>query len=146
MPKKVDRRLLKQFPELAPVLQANNSMRREFGRYGFYDYLTNVYRVARGWSKQKIRKRRTRQLKQLTNIVERKRLHTFRTIMNATAVSLDAKTASRWTRSLELAALENVPSAKLALFIRKKGGIVKCARAAASEIPKRRYRRKSSWD
>lgn len=145
MPRNIELGLLVKFPELAPVFKAKDSMGRESGRYAFHKYLTEVYRVGRCWSREKIRKRRTRELKRLTKIRETDRLHAFRVIIKATYPSLCAKTASRWTRSLELAILEKVRAAKLDHFFRKKGGVAKCAREAASEIPKRRYRR-PTWD
>ena len=145
MSRKQSHRLGAEFPELSPVIAALGMLDRENGRYTFHSYLIEVYRVGRTWSRQKIRKRRTRELVQVANIKERRGLHTFRAIIEATNPSLEAKMASRWTRALEFALLEHARPAKLTEYFRKKGGVAKCARLAALELPKRRYRR-PTWD
>ena len=145
MPKKNETRLLTEFPELAPVFKAKDMMGRENGRYAFHSYLIEVYRVGRQWAREKIRKRRTRELQQIAKIQAPRKLHAFRAIIEATLSSLDAKTSSRWTRSLEFAFSEDVPADELKDFFRAKGGMAKCARQAALEIPIRRHRR-PTWD
>lgn len=145
MPCKLRPQVLSQFPELKPVFTARDSMRRETGRYAFHEYLTEVYRVGRLWSRKKIRKRRTKELMQLARIEAPRRFHAFRAIIQATLRSLDAKTASRWTRSLEFSFSENIPADKLKDFFRTKGGMANCARKAARELPKRTHRR-PTWD
>ena len=145
MPKKTEAPLLARFPELAPVFKAKVLMGRENGRYAFHDYLTEVYRVGRQWSREKIRKRRTRELMRLAKIQAPRRLHAFRAIIEATLTGLDSKAASRWTRSIQYAMSSDVPTDELKDFFRAKGGMANCARLAALEIPMRRYRR-PTWD
>ena len=145
MPKKNETRLLPQFPELKPVLNAKGLMGRANGRYAFHGYLIEVYRVGRRWAREKIRKRRTGELTRLAKIQAPRKVHAFRVIIEATLSSLDAKTSSRWTRSLEFAFSEDVPADELKDFFRAKGGMAKCARQAAREIPIRRHRR-PTWD
>ena len=138
--------LLTEFPELAPVFTATGSLSRETGRYAFYEYLVEVYRVGRQWSREKIRKRRTRELLRLVDLkAAPQRLHAFRAIIETTLPSLGAKTSSRWTRSLEFASAANVPAEELNHFFQTNGGMANCARKAALEIPKRKYRR-PTWD
>lgn len=145
MPRSSAQRIENQFPELAPVIAALETLNRENGRYAFLPYLTEVYRVGRSWSRQRNRKRRTRELVHVANLKERRDLHAFRAIIETTFPSLEAKMASRWTRALEFARLEKVHPAKLSNYFRKKGGVARCARQAALELPKRRYRR-PTWD
>ena len=146
MPCKLVRQLLTEFPELKPVLKARDSMHLESSRYAFQKYLTEVYRVGRQWSREKIRKRRTRELQRLVDLkAAPQRLHAFRAIIETTLPSLGAKTSSRWTRSLEFASAANVPAEELNHFFQTNGGMANCARKAALEIPKRKYRR-PTWD
>ena len=133
------------FPELKPVVAAISSLARQNGRYGFHQYLTEVYRVGCDWSQRKIRKRRTKELIRTAEIEAQRDLHTFRAIIEATFPSPQAKQTSRWTRALEYALLSKIPVSELAMHFKKKGGVARCARDAAEEIPKRRYRR-PTWD
>lgn len=137
--------LLAEFPELKRVFKARDSMHPGNGRYFFHKYLIEVYRVGRRWSQEKIRKRRTRDLTRLAKIPAPRGLHAFRAVIETTLPSLGAKSASRWTRSLEFALSEDVPPDGLKHFFRTNGGMANCARKAAGEIPKRRYRR-PTWD
>jgi hypothetical protein len=145
MPCENQKKLIALFPELQPVLTAASKLNRDTGRYAFPDYQTEVYRVGWHWARQKIRKRRARELANLAETDTRDNAHAFRVIIAATYPSLKAKMASRWTRALEFALSEQVPVSDLARYFKKYGGVAKCARRAALEIPKRQtYRR--SWD
>ena len=138
-------RLIDQFPELGPVFNVVSTLSRDNGRFYFHAYLKEVYRVVRRWSKQRIRKRNTRELAAAAELGTSPAAHTFRVVIETTYPSLQAKTASRWTRALEYALYREISAVRLAHFFRRQGGVANCAREAASNLRKRRYRR-PTWD
>jgi hypothetical protein len=70
--------------------------------------------------------------------------HPLRALIDVADGSLEAKTASRWTRALEYALSEDVKPAALFNFLRASGGIAGCARTASKDLPKHMSKR-NDW-
>ena len=129
------RRLVEQFPELEAVQLAAARAHRTKARFAFYKYLKAVYRVVWRWGL--LKRRKTTALAKLVGKPNRIDLQPSRVIIDATYPSLEAKMASRWTRALEFALLQDIAPSGLPDFLKQEGGVANCARKAANADPKK---------
>lgn len=70
--------------------------------------------------------------------------HPLRALIEVANGTLEAKTASRWTRALEYALSEDEKPTALLHFLRANGGIAGCERIASKDLPKHMSKR-NDW-
>lgn len=106
-------------------------------------YLERVYRAFQRWKSQGCARSAARRLRRLYRIKYRKRAHPSRVLMDVTSPTSDRKQKSRWTRVIEAADAERIPTCKFAAFVRKNGGLAGVARLVAK--PKSVKPKRNDW-
>jgi hypothetical protein len=123
--------------ELAAVRKLANKVKRQNGRFEFYNYLTGVYRLNRRWRHSGLDNTTARRVARQLALPWRKDTSAIRIIIEATFPIATSKQKSRWVRALQFAAEENTRSKELKELFRSKGGVAGCAQAAARRDPRR---------
>jgi hypothetical protein len=129
---------------LKELRAAGQQLRRTRSRFAPYAFLQHVYHIYHRWLAQGGINRRKAKLMRLAEQNVRKANHLLRALIEVANGSLEAKTASRWTRALEYALSEDVKPHGLSDFLRAKGGIAGCARTASRNLPKH-MRKRNDW-
>lgn len=104
-----------------------NQVQQTRYRYAVYEFLEAVYAVVSRFNRAGSGKRLLRKLHRLDSLLARIREPYAAVIQFGTEYSLDSRTRSKWSRLLRFADMKGVGPTKLEMFIRKKGGINKCA-------------------
>ena len=105
----------------------DSQARRE--RDAIYIYLTAVFELVAWWAAEHCAIERAREALRLRRIIPTDHDEPFAAIIRCTAdpAKVDRRTRSKWSRVLRYAAEYKAYSEPLAQFVRRKGGINKCA-------------------
>jgi hypothetical protein len=98
-------------------------------RDAIYTYLTAVFELVAWWAAERCAIERAHKTLRLRHIIPFDHEEPFAAIIRCTAdpAKVDKRTRSKWSRVLRYAAEYKPSSERLAAFIRRKGGINKCA-------------------
>jgi hypothetical protein len=115
--------------DLARVRNAWDECQAHRERDAIYSYLTAVFELVAWWAAENCALARARKALRLQNIWPSDHDKPFAAIILATAdrEKVDKRTRSKWSRVLRYSAEYKSHSESLATFIRRKGGINKCA-------------------
>jgi hypothetical protein len=115
--------------DLARVRNAWEACRSSRDRNAIYGYLSAVFDLVTWWTAGDRAISRARRALQLRNIAPSDHDEPFAAIILATAdrQKVDKRTRSKWSRVMRYAAEYKMSSEPLAAFVRRKGGINKCA-------------------
>jgi hypothetical protein len=110
-------------------------------RGAIYEYLSAIFELVEWWNSEGMAVRRARRALQLRGYSSVKEPEPFGSIIRCTSGpdKIDDRTRSKWSRVLRYAAEFKDPDESLRNFVRRRGGINKCAARFA-----RRLRRGSS--
>jgi hypothetical protein len=100
-------------------------------RFSLHHYLASVYATHRKWDEMGVARSRTRQVAQHFGIRRFRNGPAIRVLLEATLPDAGAKQLSRWTRALQFALHEDIPSKRILHYFRRNGGVAGCARLAA---------------
>jgi hypothetical protein len=129
---------------LKELRAAGQELRQTRSRYAPYAFLQHVYRIYHRWLARGGVRRHKAALMRLTAQNVRNAHHPLRALIKVANGTLEAKTASRWTRALEYALSEDIRPGALFDFFRANGGIAGCARTASKDLPKHMSKR-NDW-
>ena len=98
-------------------------------RDAIYGYLTAVFDLVAWWVAEKRALERAHKALRLRHINPFKNEEPFAAVIRCTAdrEKVDKRTRSKWTRALRYALVQKTPSESLVQFIKRKGGINRCA-------------------
>jgi hypothetical protein len=98
-------------------------------RDAIYSYLTAVFNLVAWWMAERAAMERARKALRLRHPKPSDHDKPFATLIRCTAdpAKVDKRTRSKWTRALRFVAERKPYSEPLAAFIKRKGGINKCA-------------------
>jgi hypothetical protein len=115
--------------DLRRVRKAWKSYGNARDRLAIYRYLKQVYLVVIGWRAVKRSQARARHILRMDKASPRYMVaEPFNVVIFATADhDLDHRARSKWSRCLQFAARNEVPADKLIGFVRRHGGLSKCA-------------------
>jgi hypothetical protein len=101
--------------------------RRE--RDAIYTYLTAAFELVAWWTAENRALERAQKALQLRRIIPSDHEEPFAAIIRCTAdpAKVDKRTRSKWSRALRSALEEKIPSEPLVRFIKRRGGINRCA-------------------
>ena len=108
--------------------------RRE--RDAIYTYLTAVFELVAWWSAENRARERAQKALRLRRIIPTEHDEPFAAIIRCTAdpAKVDKRTRSKWARALRRALVQKIPSEPLVRFIKRKGGINRCAAKFAHRV------------
>lgn len=107
------------------------------GRFAFYKFLQEVFRLYADLRDHKAGRRAVEQIVLEFDKKPNYQNHLFRAILDATC-SVDRKTKSRWVRALRFAWRQRCDWKHLDRFLRQNGGPAGCAKQFTQIKPKRR--------
>lgn len=115
--------------DLARVRNAWDECQAKREREAIYDYLTAVFDLVAWWAAENCAVERARRALQLRNISPSDHDEPFAAIILCTSDpdKVDRRTRSKWSRVMRYAMEYKTTAEPLATFIRRKGGINKCA-------------------
>ena len=98
-------------------------------RDAIYGYLTAVFDLVAWWVAEKSAFERARQALRLRGITPFDHEEPVAAVIRCTAdpAKVDKRTRSKWSRALRYALVQKTPSESLVQFIKRKGGINRCA-------------------
>jgi hypothetical protein len=98
-------------------------------RDAIYIYLTAVFDLVAWWTAENRAVERARKALRLRNIWVSDHIEPFAAIIQCTAdpAKVDKRARSKWSRALRYALVQKTPSESLVQFIKRKGGINRCA-------------------
>jgi hypothetical protein len=98
-------------------------------RDAIYIYLTAVFDLVAWWAAEKRARERAHKALRSRNMIPFDDEEPFAAIIRCTSdpSKVDKRTRSKWSRALRYALTQNTPSESLAQFIKRKGGINRCA-------------------
>jgi hypothetical protein len=98
-------------------------------RDAIYIYLTAVFDLVGWWTAENRAVERARKALRLRNNWASDHVEPFAAIIQCTAdpAKVDKRTRSKWSRALRYALVQKTPSESLVQFIKRKGGINRCA-------------------
>jgi hypothetical protein len=98
-------------------------------RDAIYGYLTAVFNLVAWWTAEKSALERARQALRLRGITPFDHEEPVAAVIRCTAdrEKVDKRTRSKWSRALRYALVQKTPSESLVQFIKRKGGINRCA-------------------
>jgi hypothetical protein len=98
-------------------------------RDAIYSYLTAVFNLVAWWTAENCALERARKALRLRHINPFEHEEPFATLIRCTAdrEKVDKRTRSKWSRALRYALVQKTPSESLVQFIKRKGGINRCA-------------------
>ena len=98
-------------------------------RDAIYGYLTAVFNLVAWWTAEKSALERAHKALRLRHINPFENEEPFAAIIRCTAdpTKVDKRTRSKWSRALRYSLAHKSPSEPLARFIKRKGGINRCA-------------------
>jgi hypothetical protein len=115
--------------DLLRVQNAWNQSQARRERDAIYTYLTAVFELVAWWTADNRALDRARKALRLRNIWVSDHIEPFATIIQCTAdpAKVDKRARSKWSRTLRYALVQKTPSESLVQFIKRKGGINRCA-------------------
>jgi hypothetical protein len=115
--------------DLLRVENAWNDCQASRDRNAIYGYLSAVFDLVMWWAAEDRALERARKALRLQNIWPSEHDEPFAAIILCTADRdrVDKRTRSKWSRALRYAAEYKANAEPLAAFIRRKGGVNKCA-------------------
>ena len=98
-------------------------------RDAIYGYLTAVFNLVAWWTAEKRALERAHKALRLRHINPFENEESFAVVIRCTAdrEKVDKRTRSKWSRALRYALVQKTPSESLVQFIKRKGGINRCA-------------------
>ncbi len=98
-------------------------------RDAIYSYLTAVFDLVAWWAAEKRAIDRAHKALRLRQITPFENEEPFAVVIRCTADprKVDKRTRSKWSRALRYALVQKTPSESLVQFIKRKGGINRCA-------------------
>ena len=98
-------------------------------RDAIYSYLTAVFDLVAWWTAEKRALERAHKALRLRHINPFENEEPFAVVIRCTAdrEKVDKRTRSKWSRALRYALVQKTPSESLVQFIKRKGGINRCA-------------------
>jgi hypothetical protein len=98
-------------------------------RDAIYSYLTAVFDLVAWWAAEKRALERAHKALRLRHINPFENEEPFAVVIRCTAdrEKVDKRTRSKWSRALRYALVQKTPSESLVQFIKRKGGINRCA-------------------
>jgi hypothetical protein len=98
-------------------------------RDAIYSYLTAVFDLVAWWAAEKRALERAHKALRLRHINPFENEEPFAAVIRCTAdrEKVDKRTRSKWSRALRYALVQKTPSESLVQFIKRKGGINRCA-------------------
>jgi hypothetical protein len=98
-------------------------------RDAIYIYLTAVFDLVAWWTAENRAVERARKALRLRNINPFEHEEPFAAVIRCTAdrEKVDKRTRSKWSRALRYALVQKTPSESLVQFIKREGGINRCA-------------------
>ena len=98
-------------------------------RDAIYSYLTAVFNLVAWWAAEKRALERAHKALRLRHINPFENEEPFAVVIRCTAdrEKVDKRTRSKWSRALRYALVQKTPSESLVQFIKRKGGINRCA-------------------
>jgi hypothetical protein len=98
-------------------------------RDAIYSYLTAVFNLVAWWTAEKRALERAHKALRLRHINPFENEESFAAVIRCTAdrEKVDKRTRSKWSRALRYALVQKTPSESLVQFIKRKGGINRCA-------------------
>ena len=98
-------------------------------RDALYGYLSAVFNLVGWWTAENNALERARQALRLRGIIPFDPEEPFAAVIRCTAdrEKVDKRTRSKWSRALRYALVQKTPSESLVQFIKRKGGINRCA-------------------
>ena len=105
---------------------------RDYDKSAVYEYLTAVYVVARKWQSMKMADKYTLRALKAHEWPIRMKADPYARLIYCTSdiYKLDAKTRSKWARVMHYAVRYKKKNELFAEFVRKNGGLNKCAEKA----------------
>src|SRR5690349_20336340 len=115
--------------DLLRVQNAWNESQARRERDAIYTYLTAVFELVAWWMAENRARARAHKALLLRNMAPFDHEEPFAAVIRCTAdrEKVDKRTRSKWTRALRYALAQNTPSEPLVQFIKRKGGINRCA-------------------
>ena len=115
--------------DLLRVRNAWNESQARRDRDAIYTYFTAVFDLVAWWAAEKRALERAQKALRLRHIIPFDQEEPFAAIIRCTAdpAKVDKRTRSKWSRALRYALAQKAPSEPLARFIKRKGGINRCA-------------------
>jgi hypothetical protein len=115
--------------DLEPAYRAWRRYCRATDRTAVYRFLREVYSLVLMWKLAKRSETRARRLLRTQTVAPKGMVaEPFASVIFASAGGrLDHRAQSKWSRALRLAARNKVPPRKLTRFIRRRGGLSRCA-------------------
>lgn len=123
--------------ELEVLRRLAKQINRGSGRFAFYNYLIETYRLYRKWRRSGLERVIARKVARHLDLPWHKDTSPIRIIIEATCATEASKQKSRWVRALQYAADEKTAASDLEELFRLKGGVAGCASNAARFDPKR---------
>ena len=116
------------------------------GKYDFYDYLEEVFRLYLKWKEIKKTQARAKQLSSWYKFKLRKNTHLTRAIIDASSKK-DVGDKSEWTRALKYAERNRSQVEKVGLrkFLESNGGPAGCADKGATPRVGKKRKVRSNW-
>jgi hypothetical protein len=111
-------------------------------RFGLYRYLRDVYQIYLDLRSRRIARKATRRIAEISKLSIKRKSHSLRILIEASAGPEDARQKSRWTQALRYASGWQLPAIRLKWLFKKTGGIAGCARKYA--VNKKTARRKKN--
>jgi hypothetical protein len=104
-------------------------------RDGIYTYLTAVFELVAWWMAENRALERAQKALRLRHIIPFDQEEPFAAIIRCTAdpAKVDKRTRSKWSRALRYALAHKLTSAPLDQFIKRKGGINRCAERCSAQ-------------
>jgi hypothetical protein len=98
-------------------------------RDAIYGYLSAVFNLVAWWTAENSALKRAQKALRLRHINPFENEETFAVVIRCTAdrEKVDKRTRSKWSRALRYALVQKTPSESLVQFIKRKGGINRCA-------------------
>ena len=98
-------------------------------RDAIYGYLTAVFNLVAWWTAENSALKRAQKALRLRHINPFENEEPFAVVIRCTAdrEKVDKRTRSKWSRALRYALVQKTPSESLVQFIKRKGGINRCA-------------------
>jgi hypothetical protein len=114
--------------DLQPVRRAFRRYRRAKDRWAVYRYLKRVYSLVCAWKVDKRSEARARHLLEMQCRPGMMSTEPFSVVIFASADGrVDPRHRSKWSRALQFAGRKMVPPGRLVRFLRKRGGLNRCA-------------------
>src|SRR3984893_1119964 len=115
--------------DLLRVRNAWDECQASRDRDAIYGYLTAVFELVVWWTAENRALERAHQALRLGHIIPFDHEEPFAAIIRCTAdtAKVDKRTRSKWSRALRYALVQKTPSESLVKFIKRKGGINRCA-------------------